>query len=172
MNTPTFSAEQQRRIQIAVDHGCVNVQPMMLASAAADVPFPVACALFTKESYGGKNIWGNDENGMFSSLPEDFLVTKGAFEVFEWYVVEAELRTSNGVGPGQITWKGFFPDMRAKGLRAWVPLDNMTYGLELLHDYKAKAGATWEDAGTAYNGHRSYGIDFAEKVREFRSYMQ
>lgn len=157
----------ETRIQAAEDFGLRNADQIALACREAGVPFFVACALFEKES-GGRNLWGNDVGGMFADLPNDWLVTKGAFEIFEFYVVTKQ-QTSNGVGPAQITWRGFFPDMRAKGLKPWVPHDNMLYGLQLIHDYKNVKGATWEDAGTKYNGARSYGEDFAEKVAEWKN---
>jgi hypothetical protein len=158
------------RIVIAQDFGLKNVDYIAIACREAGVPFPVACALFEKESKG-INQWGNDEDGFFRELPPEFLVTKSTFEVFEYYVMELG-RKSNGVGPAQITWKGFFPDMRKRGLWPWNVHDNMLYGLELLHLYKAKLGATWETAGTAYNGQKSYGIDLAEKVNEWRERLR
>jgi hypothetical protein len=157
------------RIEIAMLHGLHNVPTMALACREAEVPFFVACALFEKESKG-KPVWGNDEGGVFKELPDDdpaFYVTKATFKIFEYYVFDLG-RTSNGVGPAQITWKGFFPDMKAKGLKPWNIHHNMLYGLQLLHDYKNVHGATWEDAGTKYNGAKSYGVDFAAKVREWK----
>lgn len=156
-----------KRLQIAEDNGIKNVDALANAAIRADVSFAVACALVTKESYGGENIWGNDEGGVFAELPRTMTVTKGAFEVFEYKVVTLG-ETSNGVGPAQITWPGFFPDARKKGIRLWVPEDNLTYGLGLLRLYKDAEGASWEDAGTRYNGARTYGVDFVEVLRKWR----
>jgi hypothetical protein len=156
-----------RKIRIATQFGLENATTIALAARKAEVPLAVASALFEKESMG-RNIWGNDRGGVFEPLPFGWQVTKAGYEIFEHYVVVLGY-TSNGCGPAQITWRGFFPDMRAKGLKPWRPYDNMLYGLQLLHDYKNVHGATWEDAGTKYNGARSYGIDFAEKIREWRT---
>lgn len=158
------------RIRTATDFGLANAEVIAQACREARVPFYVACALFEKESKG-RNVWGNDKGGMFADLPADLLVTKGGYEIFEYYVVELN-RTSNGVGPAQITWRGFFPDMRKKGLKPWDVHDNMLYGLQLLYLYKQEKGATWEDAGTAYNGAESYGIDFMMKVVEWKKRLR
>jgi hypothetical protein len=155
-----------RRIRIATKFGLHDALTIARAARKAEVPYFVACALFEKESMG-RNIWGNDVGGTFEELPFGWEVTKGAYEIFEYYVVTLKA-ASNGVGPAQITWRGFFQDMRIKGLQPWKPYHNMLYGLQLLHDYKNVHGATWEDAGTRYNGARSYGVDFAAKVREWR----
>lgn len=154
------------RIQIARDYGLANVPSAAKACREAGIPFYVACALLEKES-GGNNVWGNDPGGMFSELPSDFRVTESTFRIFEYYVVMLG-RQSNGVGPTQITWRGFFEDAKKKGLALWHPYDNMIYGFGLLALYRAQEGTTWEDAGTKYNGSKAYGKDFAEKVRAWR----
>lgn len=156
-----------KRIKIAEEFGLENVPAAAEACRNAGVPFFVACALLEKESMG-RNVYGNDVGGVFTDLPSSFRVNRGNFEVFEYYVVKRG-KASNGVGPAQITWRGFFPDMRKKGLKPWRPYDNMLYGFGLLALYKAEHGATWEDAGTKYNGARSYGVDFAKKVREWKT---
>lgn len=156
-----------RRIQIATDHGIHNADILAVAAREAGVPYNVACALMQKES-GGLNLWGNDAGGMFNELPADITVTKGGYEVFEYYVVHLG-HTSNGVGPCQITWRGFFEDMRAKGLKPWDVHDNMVYGLGLLALYRAKGDHTWEYVGEKYNGSKSYGISFAQFVAEWKA---
>mgnify|MGYP006143641581 CR=1 FL=1 len=152
----------QRNILIAKQYGIKNAELVAEAATIAKIPFSVACALVSKESYGGENLWGNDEGGVFAELPREMTVTKGAFEVFEYKVVTLK-ETSNGVGPTQITWRGFFPDAREKGLKLWKPLDNMIYGFGLLHLYRYEQQLTWEEAGTRYNGAKSYGEDFVEQ---------
>lgn len=158
----------QRKIDIASNF-LDNVGATALASELSGVPFAVACALMQKES-GGKNVWGNDVGGVFASLPDGdprFYVTESTFAIFEHYVF-TQGQQSNGVGPAQITWKGFFPDMKKRGLRPWVTYDNIFYGLSLLRDYKDREGWTWEDVGTAYNGSRQYGEDFADLVSQWK----
>lgn len=147
------------RVRIASEHGSITgPEVVALAATEATLPYAYALALVEKESYGGKNVWGGDDGGTFEGCP--LPVTKGAFEVFEWYVVE-QGHKSNGVGPCQITYAGlvkdgkrdggYFRQMQDQGLRPWVPLDNMIFGFGLLKANKVKYG-TWEKAGAHYNG--------------------
>jgi len=93
-------------------------------------------------------------------------VTEAKWREFRRLVVDLH-HTSNGVGPCQITYRGFFTDMEAQGLRPWVPHDNMLYGFRLLARYHADKGS-WEAAGTAYNGSSQYGRDLAALVEKWR----
>lgn len=167
------------KIAIARSYGLVNVSALATASRRAGVPFAVACALMSKES-GGHNVYGHDRGGVFSTSDgpvviagvtyhryTDIEVTALNYALFQWKVAAGA--RSNGVGPAQITWPGFFPDMLEQRLKPWRVQDNMTYGLGLLALYKAKEGATWEDAGTAYNGSRDYGVDFHRLCRIWRT---
>jgi hypothetical protein len=154
-----------RKIQIAKDYGLENVDALATVAAMVPVPFAVACALIEKESMG-RNVYGHDVGGVFSDLPATFEVNEGNFQIFEYYVV-AKGHTSNGVGPCQITYRGFFPQMREERLCAWVPRDNMLFGMRLIKSLKTTYGS-WEAAGTHYNGSATYGADFAKKIAEWK----
>jgi len=160
MDTPPVTAE---RIGIAKDFGLWNVDDAAIACREAGLPFWAACALLQKESMG-RNVYGHDEGGALAGFPHE--VNFDNWLVFEW-LITMEGQTSNGVGPTQITWKGFFFDMERKGLKPWVPLDNMEYGFGLLASLREAEG-TWEKAGTRYNGRESYGADFLVKCREWK----
>jgi hypothetical protein len=139
----------------------------VLASASkTGLPLPAACALVEKES-GGRNVFGRDAGGALAGFPGQ--VSRGAWEVFAWLVFH-EGEQSNGVGPCQITSRDLLLDMQGKGLRPWVPGDNMRYGFARLkgyHDDAADRGSRtpWVDAGERYNGARSYGEDLAARRR-------
>jgi hypothetical protein len=116
-----------------------------------------------KESRG-RNVYGNDAGGTFAGAP--FGVTKYNWEVFRWLVVDKGER-SNGVGPCQLTYKGFFTDMERQGLKPYDVYDNMLYGFRLLRKYKDEGGS-WQNAGTKYNGSSAYGKDCAGLVEKWR----
>jgi hypothetical protein len=158
------AAEKQA---IAREHGLVNVGAIWRASAKANVPFYVACALMEKES-GGRNVYGHDQGGALSGFLDD--VDKSNYRVFEWLVFKKGY-TSNGVGPAQITYRGFFTDMVNKGLRPWVPYDNILYGLMVLKSHY-DLNHSWQDAGTKYNGALAYGVDFAAKVEKWKALIR
>lgn len=158
------------RVQIARDYGLKNVAAIAFACREAEVPFAVACALMEQES-GGRNVYGHDAGGALSGYPR--LVTEENFKVFEWLVFD-QGQTSNGVGPAQITYKGYFTQMKTEGLLPWDAHDNMLFGLRIL---RANFNATnsWEKAGARYNGGprpnadaQGYGRDLAEKIDQWR----
>ena len=84
--------------------------------------------------------------------------------------------TSNGVGPMQITYRGHFPIMADLGLKAWLPADNIAYGIKIISaDYRGQRRAgksvreAFQYAATVYNlGHWSstwpYGLDALQKA--------
>lgn len=158
-----MAAVTQKRIDIATHFGLANADIIATACRESGVPFFVACALFEKESMG-RNVYGHDKGGALSGFPH--VVNYQNWLVFRWLVIDHG-QTSNGVGPSQITWSGYFTDMERKGLRPWVVHDNMLYGLQILKahydHYKS-----WEKAGTAYNGSTAYGADLAKKIGEWK----
>lgn len=151
------------RIAAAKRFGLWNVNDAALACREVGLPFWAACALLEKES-NGRNVYGHDQGGALSGFPHE--VNFGNFQVFRWIVFDKRMM-SNGVGPCQITFKGFFTEMDDRGLQPWVPYDNMLYGFELLRKHHDAAG-TWEGAGRSYNGQSAYGVDFVVKCNEWR----
>lgn len=152
------------RIAIAKANGLTNVDVMAEVCRDVGIPFFAACALYEKES-GGRNIYGNDQGGALAGFGKP--VTEDNYAVFEWLVFTKGMQ-SNGVGPSQLTYKGFLTDMKAKGLRPWDVADNMRYGLERLWGYYGSTGS-WRDAGTQYNGAYAYGVDLDAKVKQWRA---
>lgn len=144
-----------------------NAGPAALACRKAKLPYFAACALLDQESEG-RNVYGSDKGGALAGFP--FEVNLDNFRVFRWMVLSMGQR-SNGVGPCQITYKGYFNVMQGRGLQPWVPHDNMLFGFELLQGNYLKAGKSWARAGAIYNGGPNpnatalgYGRDFAAKV--------
>lgn len=164
------------KISRAEDLGLANVDKIALACREAGVPFYVACALFEKES-GGRNVYGHDVGGALSGFPLE--VNEHNFAVFRWLVV-VKGQISNGVGPSQITYAGslkggkrdggYFREMEAAGLDPWDVHDNMLKGLQILRGHFAHS-SSWRDAGTAYNGHSSYGIDLEKRIAGWRKVL-
>lgn len=169
----------EERIRIAEKFGLQNVGPAALACRNAEPPLPfwAACALLQKES-GGRNVYGHDAGGALSGFPHQ--VNRGNWDVFRWLVIDKG-QTSNGVGPCQITYAGemkggrrgggYFGIMEERGLRPWIPLDNMIFGFGLLAAHKERLG-TWAKAGEAYNGSEAYGADLVKKINEWRTRLK
>lgn len=157
----------KQKLELAQRHGLSNTGTILEACREARIPFYVACALMEKESHG-RNVFGNDVGGTFAGAP--FGVNKYTWTVFRWLVIDRGGK-SNGVGPCQLTYKGFFTDMESEGLKPYDVHDNMLYGFRLLKSYKDSKG-TWERAGTAYNGSPEYGQAFGALVEKWKSRIQ
>lgn len=151
----------QRRIDIATKAGLAHAYVAALACREAGLPFPVACALLSKES-GGRNIYGHDRGGVFSTNGRsvtiqgktyapgaDIEVTASNCAAFLWQVGGGAL--SNGVGPCQITYKGYFPQMLDQDMLPWDPHDNMLFGFRILAANYART-KDWARAFGHYNG--------------------
>jgi hypothetical protein len=157
-NLVTVSAEQISKAKAA---GLQNVDTAAkVADEVTDIIFYQLCALLEKES-NGRNVYGHDAGGALSGFPG--AVNKENFAVFRWLVF-TKGQTSNGVGPMQLTYKGFFTDMEADGLKPWDVHDNILYGGKLWTGYYRVARAAGltvseaiKNAGLRYNGSSAYG---------------
>lgn len=147
-----------------------NSEALVRAAVTVGIPVWIAAAVIEKESRGA-NVYGNDRGGVYSEgrgRPPGGLVTAENFPEFERRVRNGE--TSNGVGPAQITFPGYFPQARTRGLKLWVPFDNMRLGFEIMRGYLGGdySNASIRRAGGAYNGNITYGdalVVVAEKWR-------
>lgn len=142
--------------EVAEKFGFVNVDDAVEAASVMGVPLYAAFALMQMES-GGQNIFGHDVGGMFSGLA----VTEDRYITMTRAVANGH--KSNGVGPLQLTYSGFFPDAEHQGYNLWIPLDNFKYGFKLLMSFYIRYG-TWQKAGAKYNGSDSYGVLFNQRV--------
>lgn len=152
--------------------GLQNASDVLAGALSAGVPLYIAAAVIEKET-GGANVYGNDRGGVYSTSdparPNPAAVTAENYAVFERRVMDGE--TSNGVGPAQITWPGFITDAKERGIRLWVPAENIAYGLSLIAGYLN--GSETDDAiryaGTRYNGAAAYGDDLLAVARRWQA---
>lgn len=162
-----------------------NAPAILAAASRAGVDLALACALIEQES-SGRNIYGHDIGGTYSTRDGAVTVsgtvyTRGADipvtpeNYAEFYrLVIGQGGKSNGVGPAQITYRGYLPDAAAKGVRLWEPVDNIAYGLAIIARHLV-AGRSIAEAGTLYNrgnltvGVTAYGRDLATKTDAWRT---
>lgn len=162
----SLTPDQKR--QVAENFGLVNVDQIWEQSAAVGLPFYIACAIMQKES-GGRNTYGNDDGGALSGFP--FAPNRSNYRVFRWLVFN-QGQKSNGVGPAQITFKGYFLEMEQEGMRPWNIADNMRFGFRTFKGHLDGARGDIVKAGTSYNGSVTYGEDLAKKAAEWKSRIQ
>lgn len=148
----------EQQIQAAQNY-LINVPALAAACDRYGLPFYVACTILDKET-DGRNIYGHDRGGAMSGPSSlNVEVTEANYRQFR-KLIDAG-KTSNGVGPMQITWKGYFPDMEKQGLKPWIPADNILYGVSILaRTWQSSRGSVYA-VGKAYNGNASYGTSAA-----------
>ena len=150
-----------------------NADALVRAAKRAGVPLYLAAAVIRQES-SGKNVYGNDWGGIYGTdenTPASYnkTVTATNYKTFLSLLLREDGtwtgRTSNGVGPAQITYWAFHRDARAEGLNLANPEDNMFFGLRLFATYlggdysesSVKLAATRYNAGPAATTTNDYG---------------
>jgi hypothetical protein len=119
--------ELLRRVSITTQQGVYTIQnPLLtvLAAGIVGVPLPVVLGLLTRESFGGKNIWGGDAHNFAGGIDQRFrppkkwgpTVTEPAYKS---YKAQRAVGGEQGVGPAQVT-------------------------LTELQDYADEIGGTWK----------------------------
>ena len=116
------TAEQ---IEIAESHGMPNVELISQCCNETGARFYLALAMLEKETGSCRSVYGHDAGGALTRFPKPF--TRDNYEVFKWLVFTKGQR-SNGVGPSQLTFKGFSTDRESKGLTPYDMHDNIAYG--------------------------------------------
>ena len=172
--------------EILTTGGLVNADLIVQAASATGVPLAIAAAMIQKET-GGKNIYGHDAGGVYSTLTGPVVVggivyEKGAdipvtsLNFVEFLRLVTAGAKSNGVGPAQITYAGYFK--QAPDYPFWDALANIRFGLTILADYLDDdfSDSSISSAGARYNGGTNpgakalaYGADLLTKTNAWRA---
>lgn len=177
--------------EILAAGGLVNADLIVQAATATGIPLAIAAALIQKET-GGQNIYGHDGSvetgtGVFSTKygpvviggttyaqGSNIPVTQGNFAEFLRRVTAGA--KSNGVGPAQITYSGYFK--QAPDYPFWDALANIRFGLTVLADYLNDdfSDSSISSAGARYNGGTNpngtalaYGADLLAQTKIWRA---
>lgn len=149
-----------------------NPDALAAAAAVTGVPLWIAAAFVEKES-GGANVYGHDAGGTFYGKAP---VTKENYAEF-YELVVVQKKRSNGVGPMQITYRGYFPLAKSQNLRLWVPFENEVFGLRIvagnldgIYSYTqiARVGTLY-NVGNLSGGVTAYGRDLASKAAAWKT---
>lgn len=150
------------------------IQRAVLAAAdSVGCPWWAALAcLWMETGEYGANIFGHDAGGAYCGAGE---VTEEKFRDF--YAQISAGATSNGVGPLQVTYPGYFlndPD------RAWWdPQASSEVACGILRDLIASEGDDYEslrrvgsrfNSGSAYGSYEQYGVRFSDYCRSWYNY--
>lgn len=154
-------------VEIIGSYGIANADAIVRAANDAGLPLGIAVAMIDIES-GGQNIYGHDDGGVMWGRGE---VTQANFQN-EFLPAVLAGHTSNGVGPAQITYPGYFT--KNQGSPWWDPYFSMKFGFDIL---QAGFGSdySWEHMsliGSHYNagpnsGVTDYGVNLANLACEW-----
>ncbi|MEJ2886143.1 peptidoglycan-binding domain-containing protein [Actinomycetospora aeridis] len=139
---------------------------VIAAAQASGLPLPAMAPKLKRESYGGRNVIGNDrvEAGGAYSKGGDAGNRAVTEAYLRWRGPAGKHRNrQQGWGPSQLTWAEFQDQAEREG-GLHVPRVNMIVGArELARCFRA--GGSWREAGALYNGGRSYAksIDAAKE---------
>lgn len=148
--------------QIMSNAGIANAQHIIRAANDTGLPLGIAVALIVKES-SGQNIYGHDAGGAMWGRG---VVTRENF-LNEFLPAVLAGHVSNGVGPCQITYPGYFKQNRDYPF--WDVYSNCCFGFRIMNGY-LHGDYTWQNlyaAGARYNsgsptGAPAYGNSFAD----------
>ena len=157
-----------RAVDIISGAGVENAAAIVAASNNTGLPLGVAMGMVMKET-GGANVYGHDAGGACSGWGQ---VTQDNFRNNFLPVVLAG-GTSNGVGPTQITYPGYF--RQNPSYPWWDPYANCVVGFNLLKGYcggdyshgsLVAAGSTY-NSGSPTGTASTYGETFASLAEDW-----
>jgi hypothetical protein len=160
------------QIAIAKAAGMNEVDLIARCCNETGARFYLTLAMLEMETTTCRNVYGGDAGGVLSKFKEP--VDRSNYLAFRHEVLVAD-RTSNGVGPSQITSKGLLRDMEAKGLKPWDMHDNIGYGAKLIMSYyrdgrnqgKSVSEALWY-AGKRYNSKDAYADEYLQVAQKWK----
>jgi len=119
-----------------------------------------------------RNVFGHDEGGVGRGFDDP--VDRSNFRLFRHEVLVLG-RTSNGIGPSQVTHPDLIREAESRGLKLWLPADNILYGGQRLRSLFREAlqkGLTTRPAiietGRRYNGQYAYGVALLEVALKWK----
>lgn len=149
--------------------GIVNPIIAYQEAKRAGLEFAVLCAVLMKETAGGHNVFGHDGGG--APCAGWGLVTASKYRQYVALFIRA--RVAQGVGPMQLTYRGF-QTLADKAGGCWKVRPNIRVGAEILaKDIKHSSGADYNgkiwNALRAYNGSAAYADSVLQGVKYWRS---
>ena len=154
---------------VLAKHGTQRAAEVVELAAAAGLELAAAATLLEKESGGGHNVWGHDHVETGGHYVKGAEVTEQAYRNYKADRDRGRIG-SQGVGPTQLTFKGFQDraDQRG-GCFNWRV--NCVVGFEILAEHIRRLGT--RDGFRAYNGTgpaaERYADDAMGKLAAWRS---
>lgn len=134
-------------------NGMSNAAALVEACARVGLPVYVGAAFAQHES-NGQNIYGHDVGGAMCGAGQ---VTEGNYRQFLTLVRGGH--RSNGVGPMQITYPGYFKPNTPEVANLWQPLYNFIFGFKIIKGYLGSnySPSNLNIAGQRYNSGKPNG---------------
>jgi hypothetical protein len=154
--------------EVLAKHGTKRAAEVVELAVAAKLELAAAATLLEKESGGGRNVWGHDKVDTGGHYVKGAEVTKEAYLNYKADRARGRIG-AQGVGPTQLTFKGFQDRADARGgCYDWRV--NCSVGFEILAGLIKANGV--HDGFRAYNGSgeaaERYADDAIEKLGVWR----
>lgn len=170
VNVPQIKKSDAKLLAVMKAHGIRYPADTLRAARKTALPLHYACAMLSKESMGGKNVFGHDPT---QSIPRSWM--GGAVTLDRYLVYRRNRRRGlgmQGVGGTQLTWYAFQDRADALG-GCWKPYPNMLVGFAVLRANIRLHGP--EKGAARYNGTgpaaESYGRDFIAKANRWKGWL-
>jgi hypothetical protein len=153
--------------EVLANHGTQRAAEVVELAVAAGLELAAAATLLEKESGGGHNVWGHDNVPTGGHYVKGAQVTK---EAYRNYKADRDRLGAQGVGPTQLTFRGFQDRADERGgCFDWRV--NCSVGFEILAEHIRGKGV--RDGFRAYNGSGPaadrYAADAISKLAVWRS---
>jgi len=153
--------------EVLANHGTQRAAEVVELAAAAGLELAAAATLLEKESGGGHNVWGHDNVSTGGHYVKGAEVTEQAYLNYKH---DRDRLGAQGVGPTQLTFKGF-QDRADKRGGCFDWRVNCSVGFEILAEHIKAKGV--HDGFRAYNGSGAaaerYADDAIDKLAVWRS---
>jgi Putative peptidoglycan binding domain len=115
-------------VPVLATRGIQRAAEVVELAASAGLDLACAVVMLEKESHGGRNVWGHDAVRTGGIYVKGDVVTESAYLAYK--ARRSELG-AQGVGPCQLTWRGFQDMADARG-GCWNWSANVAVGFETL----------------------------------------
>jgi len=158
--------------EVLAKHGTLRAAEVVELAAAAGLELAAAATLLEKESSGGQNVFGNDNDNVKTG---GFYTKRGPVteEAYRNYKAHRHDLGNQGVGPTQLTSPGLQDRADALGKHlghggCWEWRVNCQTGFEILAEYITEEHDVHE-AFRRYNGAEAYADDAVKKLAVWRT---
>ena len=137
--------------RVLVERRLDNVAAIIQTIQASPYFAPESVIALIEGESMGRNVYGGDAGGMFAQTPRLHVTPRNFMQYLKSVLLDGH--TANGVGLGQVTYRGYLPMAMEQGVALWVPLDNALFSVnQIFKPLVEQPGVSLQRAAEMYNG--------------------